>query len=209
MQPTTFQPAQLYGSNGKLIRDGAYGQETPFVDDHGTGWSDYVNNNLEFLNMVATGEVVPVTSLPDAGASNKKYVVTSGPDAGRTYIWTGAEWLETFDVVSRAETAARQAITSQHAAVESAGTASESAQIASAAAASASNSANAAGSSAVQAAASEKNAKEYAGQAMSYTPAGYSDIEKVVRGLIGYRVVINPADNGIDIGEESEFTEEG
>lgn len=209
MQPTVFQPPQLYGNNGELIQDGAYGQETPFVDDHGGGWSDYVNNNLVYLNMVATGELVPVTSLPDAGVSNKKYVVTAGADAGKIYIWSGTEWLETFDAVSRAETAARQAITSQHAASESAETASESARSATAAATLANTSATAARSSATQAAVSEENAKEYAGQAMSGTPEGYSNIEKIIRGLIGYRVVVNPTDNGIDIGEESEFTEEG
>lgn len=49
MKPTTFQPPQLYGDNGELIQEGAYGQETPFVDDKGTGWSDYVNNNLVYL----------------------------------------------------------------------------------------------------------------------------------------------------------------
>lgn len=151
MQPTTFQPAQLYGSNGQLIREGAYGQETPFVDDKGTGWSDYVNNNLEYLNNVATGEIVPVATLPSSGVTGKRYLVTSGTNAGKLYIWTGTAWVETQDAASRAEAAAQTATTKASQAATSATNAANSATAAS-------NSASAANTSKNQAATSATNA---------------------------------------------------
>ena len=198
MQPTVFQPPQLYGSNGELIQDGAYGQDTPFVDDHGLGWSDYVSNNLVYLNMVATGELVPVTSLPESGSANKKYVVTTGENAGKIYIWAGSAWLETYDVVSRSEAAAQRAATSQNAAAENAQTAATSAQTASSAATTATNKSSEASSSAAAALESERKAKEYADEVMEYTPEGYQNIADVIRGLVGIRLVWNPVDGGID-----------
>lgn len=198
MQPTGFQPAQLYGSNGELIRDGAYGQETSFVDDHGTGWSDYVNNNLEYLNMVATGELVPVTALPASGVRNKKYIITTGTDAGKIYYWTGTAWIETYDAVSRSEAAAQRAETSQNAAEENAQTAATAAQTAGTAATTATTKAGEASSSASAAAESERKAKEYADEIMEYTPEGYTNLAEIIRGLAGLRLVWNHEDGGID-----------
>ena len=111
MQPTVYQRPQLFDSNGNLIRSGAFGPETPFWNGVGTGVYDYLANNLEFLLGVAEAETIPVATLPASGDTSKTYLVTSGSNAGKCYMWTGSAWqeLSSSDVVSRAEEAVIEA----------------------------------------------------------------------------------------------------
>lgn len=198
MTPTVFQPAELRDSNDNIIQEGAYGKQTPLCNDENDGWIDYVMNNLEFLNKLAVAEIVPVTTLPASGNPNKKYLVTTGTDAGILFIWTGSAWQETADSVSRAEAAAHNASVSQNAADANARDAATSAQNAGASATAAVGSANTAATSAAAALESERKAKEYADEVMEYTPEGYQNIADVIRGLVGIRLVWNPVDGGID-----------
>lgn len=111
MTPTVFQPGQIFNGSGEMIRDGAFGPDTPFYNDTGDGVYDYFVNNLEFLYKLAEAEIVPVTSLPASGDTSKTYLVTAGTDAGKCYIWTGTAWQEisSTDVVTRAEAAVADA----------------------------------------------------------------------------------------------------
>lgn len=198
MQPTVFQPAELRDENDNIIQHGTYGKNTPLCSDTNDAWIDYAMNNLEFLNKLATAEIVPVTALPASGDTTKKYLVTTGTDAGKLFFWTGSAWQETADSVSRAEAAAQRASASQNAADANARDAATSAQNAGASATAAVRSANTAATSAAAALESERKAKEYADEVMEYTPEGYQNIADVIRGLVGIRLVWNPVDGGID-----------
>ena len=48
MEPTIYQPGEIY-VNGQLYRAGAFGPNTPFWNDDGTGIYDYIVNDLEIL----------------------------------------------------------------------------------------------------------------------------------------------------------------
>lgn len=198
MVSTTFQPAEIRDSNDNIIQHGAYGKNTPLCTGTNDGWIDFVMNNLEFLNKLATAEIVPVTALPASGDTTKKYLVTTGTDAGKLFFWTGSAWQETMDSVSRAEAAAQRASASQNAADANARDAATSAQNAGASATAAVGSANTAATSAAAALESERKAKEYADEVMEYTPEGYQNIANVIRGLVGIRLVWNSVDGGID-----------
>ena len=94
MNQTTFQPAEIYDSNGNLIQQGAYGINTPFCTSTGDGVYDYIVNNLNALkDMIAAGYIA-VATLPASGQINKYYVITEGANAGKCYIWTGTAWQE-------------------------------------------------------------------------------------------------------------------
>ena len=49
MEFTVYQPPEIYGNDGQLIRQGAFGLNTPFYDPNGRGMYDYLVNNLEAL----------------------------------------------------------------------------------------------------------------------------------------------------------------
>ena len=89
----TFQRAELRNANDEIIQEGAYGKHSPLVNATNDAWIDYVMNNLEFLN------------------TSKIYLVTTGVNAGKLYIWTGTEWQEqsNAEVVTRAEEAVNEA----------------------------------------------------------------------------------------------------
>lgn len=94
MNQTTFQPAEIYDSNGNIIQQGAYGINTPFCTSTGDGVYDYIVNNLNALkDMIAAGYIA-VATLPASGDANKYYVITEGANAGKCYIWTGTAWQE-------------------------------------------------------------------------------------------------------------------
>ena len=107
----TFQRAELRNANDEIIQEGAYGKHSPLVNATNDAWIDYVMNNLEFLNEMTQAEFVPVTTLPEAGDTSKIYLVTTGVNAGKLYIWTGTEWQEqsNAEVVTRAEEAVNEA----------------------------------------------------------------------------------------------------
>ena len=49
MEFTVYQLPEIYGNDGQLIRQGAFGPNTPFYDPNGRGMYDYLVNNLEAL----------------------------------------------------------------------------------------------------------------------------------------------------------------
>lgn len=199
MQPTVFQPAELRDENDNIIQHGTYGKNTPLCNDTNDAWIDYVMNNLEFLNKLAAAEIVPVATLPTSGDPNKKYLVTTGTDAGKLFFWTGSAWQETADSVSRAEAAAQRASASQNAAATNAAAAATSAQNASASASSASTKAGEARASATAAQNAADIATEKAAEVMEYTPEGYISLAGIIRGLAGLQFVRNSDDGGIDV----------
>lgn len=94
MNQTTFQPAEIYDSNGNIIQQGAFGINTPFASSTGDGVYDYIVNNLYALkDMIAAGYIA-VATLPSSGQTNKYYVITEGANAGKCYVWTGSAWQE-------------------------------------------------------------------------------------------------------------------
>lgn len=94
MNQTTFQPAEIYDSNGNIIQQGAFGINTPFASSTGDGVYDYIVNNLYALkDMIAAGYIA-VATLPASGQTNKYYVITEGANAGKCYVWTGTAWQE-------------------------------------------------------------------------------------------------------------------
>lgn len=102
---------------------------------------------------------------------------------------------------TNAGNSARAAATSQNAAATSERNAATSTQNAARSAQTATEKAQAAGASATAAAASEVNARTYADTVMEYTPQGYQNVADVVRCLVGYKFVIDPDDNGLNLEE--------
>lgn len=201
MTPTVYQKPEIRDANDNIIQQGAFGKNTALANATNDGWVDYVMNNLEFLNKLATAEIVPVTALPASGDTTKKYLVTTGTDAGKLFFWTGSAWQETADSVSRAEAAAQRASASQNAAAANQRTTATLAQdtvILAERIASMNSSILDAAEEVKEAA---RQAVESAGQAMSGTPEGYSKVSDVVIGLAGYKFVIDSKDNGLNLME--------
>ena len=49
MELTRYQPPEIYGSDGSLIRSGSWGPELPLFSDDGKALYDYIANNFEAL----------------------------------------------------------------------------------------------------------------------------------------------------------------
>lgn len=61
--------------------------------------SYYVPNDLYVYTFSPINEFVSVSSLPVTGNSNKKYLVTSGTNAGKVYVWVNSSWVELTNAV--------------------------------------------------------------------------------------------------------------
>ena len=113
MTPTVYQDPQLFDGNGTLIRNGAFGPETPFCNETGTGVYDYLANDLEALKNMSIGAVIQVETLPESGVVGKAYVVTTGVNAGKEFMWSGSAWVELTsqmgDIITAAQTATTKA----------------------------------------------------------------------------------------------------
>jgi len=65
MKKTTFQHPELRDANDNIIQEGTYGKESPLANSEGTGWLDYVANDLEALHDAVNGGRVYVDSKSD------------------------------------------------------------------------------------------------------------------------------------------------
>ena len=94
MRPTVFQRAELRDENDNIIQQGTYGKGSALSNSTNDGWVDYVMNNLEALRSMSVGATIPVETLPESGETGKAYVVTTGTDAGKLFMWDGEDWVE-------------------------------------------------------------------------------------------------------------------
>ena len=94
MRPTVFQRAELRDENDNIVQQGTYGKGSALSNSTNNGWVDYVMNNLEALRSMSVGAVIPVETLPESGETGKAYVVTTGTDAGKLFMWDGEDWVE-------------------------------------------------------------------------------------------------------------------
>ena len=65
MKRQAFQHPELRDANDNIIQDGAFGKKTPLANSEGTGWLDYVANDLEALHDAVNGGRVYVDSKSD------------------------------------------------------------------------------------------------------------------------------------------------
>ncbi len=150
MKRTTYQVPELRDENDNIIQEGTFGKKTPLANAEGTGWIDYVANDLEALRSALLGQTLmfaTASEFPTAGDESKIY---AAQDTGKAYQWNGTAYTEldtqAIDIsVIHAKEYAEAAKASETAAGESA--------------AGAAGSASDAAVSAGQAAASESNAK--------------------------------------------------
>ena len=73
MEFTSYQPPEIYGNEGQLIRQGVFGPNTPFYDPNGRGVYDYIVNNLEALqNGVGGAALSASTATTQAALADAK-----------------------------------------------------------------------------------------------------------------------------------------
>lgn len=65
MKRQAYQHPELRDANDSIIQDGAFDKKTPLANSEGTGWLDYVANDLEALHDAANGGRVYVDSKSD------------------------------------------------------------------------------------------------------------------------------------------------
>ena len=87
MKRQAYQHPELRDANDSIIQDGAFGKKTPLANADGTGWIDYVANDLEALHDAINGGRVYVANkaaLPDVGDVASVYIAQ---DSGKWYYW--------------------------------------------------------------------------------------------------------------------------
>lgn len=87
MKRQAYQHPELRDANDNIIQDGAFGKKTPLANADGTGWIDYVANDLEALYDSINGGRVYVTNkaaLPKTGDVANVYIAK---DTGKWYYW--------------------------------------------------------------------------------------------------------------------------
>ena len=73
MEFTSYQPPEIYGNEGQLIRQGVFGPNTPFYDPNGRGVYDYLVNNMEALqNGVGGAALSASTATTQAALADAK-----------------------------------------------------------------------------------------------------------------------------------------
>lgn len=65
MKRQAYQHPELRDATDSIIQDGAFGKKTPLANAEGTGWIDYVANDLEALHDAINGGRVYVDSKSD------------------------------------------------------------------------------------------------------------------------------------------------
>lgn len=184
MKRTTYQVPELRDENDNIIQEGTFGKKTPLANAEGTGWIDYVANDLEALRSALLGQTLmfaTASEFPTAGDESKIY---AAQDTGKAYQWNGTAYTEldtqAIDISvihakeyaeaakaseSASEASALAASASEQAAKSSETAAATSAGNASTSEANAKASETAAGESAAGAAGSASDAAVSAGQA--------------------------------------------
>ena len=87
MKRQAYQHPELRDANDSIIQDGAFGKKTPLANAEGTGWIDYVANDLEALYDAINGGRVYVANkaaLPKTGDVANVYIAK---DTGKWYYW--------------------------------------------------------------------------------------------------------------------------
>lgn len=65
MKRQAYQHPELRDASDNIIQEGAFGKKTPLANSEGTGWLDYVANDLEALHDAVNGGRVYVDSKSD------------------------------------------------------------------------------------------------------------------------------------------------
>lgn len=65
MKRQAYQHPELRDATDSIIQDGAFAKKTPLANSEGTGWLDYVANDLEALHDAVNGGRVYVDSKSD------------------------------------------------------------------------------------------------------------------------------------------------
>lgn len=94
MRLQAYQLPELRDDQDNIIRAGSWGKKMPFTSKDNKAILDYIMNNFEVLWNTVNGGIIPVASLPGTGDQTKVYLVTSGANSGKTYRWTGAQFVE-------------------------------------------------------------------------------------------------------------------
>lgn len=87
MKRQAYQHPELRDANDNIIQNGAFGKKTPLANAEGTGWIDYVANDLEALYDAINGGRVYVANkaaLPKTGDVANVYIAK---DTGKWYYW--------------------------------------------------------------------------------------------------------------------------
>lgn len=160
MKRQCYQVPEIRDENNNIIQEGTYGRTSPLVTIDNTGVLDYINNNLEALHDMLSGQKTYVASKADLPATGDAGTIYVASDTGVWYGWDAVKKAyvaysdprTAADEAKASETAAKASETaaanSQKAAATSEANASKSATDAANASASASTSANSAASSA-------------------------------------------------------------
>ena len=92
MEFTSYQPPEIYGNEGQLIRQGVFGPNTPFYDPNGRGVYDYIVNNLEALqNGVGGAALSASTATTQAALADAKAAEALAAKDAALAAQTGAE----------------------------------------------------------------------------------------------------------------------
>ena len=87
MKRQAYQHPELRDATDSIIQDGAFGKKTPLANAEGTGWIDYVANDLEALHDAINGGRVYVANkaaLTKPGDVANVYIAR---DTGKWYYW--------------------------------------------------------------------------------------------------------------------------
>ena len=109
MEFTSYQPPEIYGSEGQVIRQGVFGINTPFYDPNGRGVYDYIVNNLEALqNGVGGAALSASTATTQAALADAKAAEALAAKAEA--LAAKAEALAAKDAALAAQTGAETAL---------------------------------------------------------------------------------------------------
>ena len=87
MKRQAYQHPELRDANDSIIQDGAFGKKTPLANAEGTGWIDYVANDLEALHDAINGGRVYVANKAALQKPGDVANVYIAQDTGKWYYW--------------------------------------------------------------------------------------------------------------------------
>lgn len=106
MKRQAYQHPELRDANDNIIQDGAFGKKTPLANAEGTGWIDYVANDLEALHDAINSSRVYVASQAELPATGDISAIYITEDTGKWYLWNGKKYIESDDARKSANEAA-------------------------------------------------------------------------------------------------------
>lgn len=87
MKRQAYQHPELRDATDSIIQDGAFGKKTPLANAEGTGWIDYVANDLEALHDAINGGRVYVANKAALTKPGDVANVYIAEDTGKWYYW--------------------------------------------------------------------------------------------------------------------------